>query len=169
MQNWTDSRGNHHAGRIPAHVSCIVGAIGLELTVKLIMELGGAALNFGAKRSDSNSRLVTCLGQEAARALAEKLTNKTSRTMRIPVASKFIARHLRGQGLSGQEIARILHRSDVSVREYLRPDGVNIKKTLRQADRYLRAARDLRESFDENDVSSLSAGPTPHLLSGKKP
>lgn len=170
MQHWIDGKGNHQTGKVPVQVGHIIDAIGLDDTVKLMLELGGAPVYFGPDRSEKDARLATCLGMESARILAEKMRDVAAGpTLRIPLAPKFLARHLRGKGTHIHEIARLLHRSDVSVRAYLKPDGFDRQKALKEAKRLEERAETLRIAASVDADASRPAGKPPLLSKGTKP
>jgi hypothetical protein len=117
-QRWTNHRGEELTARVPANVEPFVRLVGADNTVKLILALGGAQVylpkQIGGK---SGAKLVDLIGRDAAVRLCRV---HGSRVERFPLSPVFVARHLKGQGAAISEIARVLHRSDKTIRGYLR-------------------------------------------------
>ncbi len=107
--------------RPPAQIEPYVEILGVDLTVDFLLSFGGAELYIGKNPGDK-SRLVQLVGLERAKALGA-ITERLQR--RIPLQKPWTARYLSWKGLSVAEIARRLHTSDVSIRDWLRsnPSG----------------------------------------------
>lgn len=105
--------------RPPAHVEPFVRVLGVDDTVTLLSELGGAGIYIG-RNPKGQSRLVQLLGRDKAEALAS-LVETGEWPARIPLAKPWVAQVLRARGLPVLEIARILRTTDVTVRKYLNP------------------------------------------------
>lgn len=104
--------------RPPAHVQPFVDALGATTAVEFFLHFGGAEL-YIPKDPKGGSELVERLGMPAARALSA-LAERTVLPRRMPIPKPWIARYLKQTaGLSGAEIARRLHASDVAVRRWL--------------------------------------------------
>lgn len=101
----------------PAHVARFAEAIGPELTMKLLLALGGGELGI-SDRPGARSRLVQIIGPDAARRLAARAHLLPRR---IPLGNEWLARCLAAQGTPTAEIARTLRASDVAVRGWLKP------------------------------------------------
>lgn len=101
---------------VPDHVVPYVRAVGLHKTVQLLLECGGAPLYF-AKNPTFRSRVVAIVGEEGVQALEEELG---TRAPRVPLANRWIATYLAADGMKVHEIARRMHTSDVTVRNYLK-------------------------------------------------
>ncbi|QYK42847.1 MAG: helix-turn-helix domain-containing protein [Paracoccaceae bacterium] len=108
------------APRPPAHVAPYVQVLGVDDAVDFLMTFGGGDL-YLADRPSRRSRLAERYGPDRAAALAEAVG---AVKVRVPTANVWIAHVLKSRGLSGDEIARRLHASNVSVRRWLkqRPD-----------------------------------------------
>lgn len=147
MQQWTDSKGASHSGKVPAFVDRLIEAIGLDATVTLILEMGGATI-YVAADPQIGARLESAIGAEAVRKLASAMPGGDR--WRVPLAPKFLARHLRAQGLPIQEIARQLRRADVSVKNWLKPDAAFDRvKALKEAEALEYRAETLRMAAQE--------------------
>lgn len=105
--------------RPPAHVEPFVRVLGVDDTVTLLSELGGAAIYMGHNPT-TRSRLVQLLGRDKAEALVS-LVQSGEWPARIPLAKAWVAQVLHARGLPVLEIARILRTTDVTVRKYLNP------------------------------------------------
>lgn len=92
-----------------------IRAIGEEKTVQLVLACGGAPLYF-AKNPTLRSRVTQIVGEDGVKALERELGDR----VRVPLAKKWIATYLASQGLGPQEIARRMHTTDVTVRNYLK-------------------------------------------------
>ncbi|MEL7167539.1 MAG: helix-turn-helix domain-containing protein [Pseudomonadota bacterium] len=100
---------------VPANIARYVEVLGVDDTVKFLLEFGGSEFWFPTG-PDGRSELVEVLGAEKALAIAE---NEPALKGRIPLAKPWIAAVLSAKGLPGGKIARKLHVSDVTVRKYL--------------------------------------------------
>lgn len=98
----------------PAHIAPYVHVLGPELAVRFLLSFGGAELYLAANPK-GRSRVAGLVGVEKAAALAGEFLPR-----RVPTAKPWIATVWRSQGLPVAEIARRLHVSDVTVRNWLR-------------------------------------------------
>lgn len=117
---WQDASGNDRAGDVPERLAPFVDAIGIDRTVNLILAFGGTERYFPTRQPRSDTPLVRTIGARAALALGREFMGAK---VRVPLATRFVARYLRGKGQSVNAIARRLRRSDVTVRMYLRADA----------------------------------------------
>lgn len=92
-----------------------IRAIGEEKTVQLVLACGGAPLYF-AKNPTLRSRVTQIVGEDGVKALEREVGDRAGR---VPLAKKWIATYLAAQGIGVQEIARRMHTTDVTVRNYL--------------------------------------------------
>ena len=99
----------------PAQVVPYIEVLGADLTVTFLLAFGGAEL-YLADDPKGRSKLEALVGNDRARAMAEQ-AHRMQR--RVPLAKPWTARMLAWQGHSTAEIARRLHVSDVSVRNWL--------------------------------------------------
>jgi hypothetical protein len=127
---WRDTSGKLITGNIEAEVQPFVKALGMEVTAKLLLRLGGAAIQVGLKpRKDSRMDSAIALGALFAEASIK----------RLPLANRFLARFLRSRGRSVGAIAAALRVADVTVRSYLLPDKAVRERRLAAKDFFDRA------------------------------
>lgn len=119
MLEWTDHLGNHRTGKIPSNIQRLVDLIGLSATVDLMLAVGGSSISFPRSNPKPDNRVLQAIGMDATRVL---IAEYWGGSQRIPVNGRFLARNLRGRGLSVQEIARQLRRADKTIRIYLKAD-----------------------------------------------
>ncbi|MDF2232192.1 helix-turn-helix domain-containing protein [Albimonas sp. CAU 1670] len=100
----------------PSAVAPYVQVLGVDLTVEVLLALGGSEV-YLSPSSNGSSRLARIVGREKAAELAATLGSDRQR--RIPTAKAWLAERLAEQGLPKAEIARRLHVTDVSVRGWL--------------------------------------------------
>lgn len=98
-----------------AQVAVYVEILGAELTVKFLLNFGGADL-YLAQNPKGKSQVEALVGFEKTRALAAQ-DHRLPR--RVPLAKKWLAQMLSWQGHSTAQIARTLRTSDTSVRRML--------------------------------------------------
>lgn len=91
------------------------------LAVEFLLTFGGSRL-YWAEDPKGHSEAEALVGAERLRALT---SSRPREVMRVPTARKWLAHCLRAKGLPVNQIARMLHVSDVAVTSYLRnsPDG----------------------------------------------
>ncbi|MEL6587730.1 MAG: helix-turn-helix domain-containing protein [Pseudomonadota bacterium] len=99
----------------PAHIAPYVDVLGSDLALKLLIELGGSEVYFGAQ-AGSGGKLAKVVGRDKARELAQRVG---AHTHRVPLPRKWLIVQLRAKGLPVAEIARRLHVTDVTVRRHL--------------------------------------------------
>jgi hypothetical protein len=129
-QAWKNHLGQTLVARVPANVLPYVGAVGMDGAARFLLAFGGGNLRPPkTKRGSSFRKIADVVGEEAAGRLVDAFGPVIER---VPVAPSFIARHLKGEGKSIQQIARVLHRVDVTIREYLQPGGGNPPARLLQ-------------------------------------
>jgi hypothetical protein len=103
--------------RPTAQVQPYVDVLGVDLTMKFLLQFGGAELYLAADPK-GRSAVVTLLGYDMAKELAARPSLTMQR--RIPLAKRWLAAMLDWQGNSAAEIARTLRVSDVSVRRWIK-------------------------------------------------
>ncbi len=103
---------------VPAHVQPYVEVLGLELTVALLLECGGAPLYLPDTRGLDDSRIVQVLGKDRALALGRHFGRGL---VKVPLAKSFIAAYYLSQNVPVVEIARLLHVDRSTVQRWL-PD-----------------------------------------------
>lgn len=118
-QFWPTTSGKMLYGKIGAHIMPYIEALDVDEAVQFLLNFGGATVYFG-KKVQARGKLFRFLGEDAANTLLRKFEGYDY--MRIPTAHKFIARFMRANGTSVGDIARIMHRTDVTVRTLLQPD-----------------------------------------------
>jgi hypothetical protein len=107
-------------GELPAHVAPYVRALGAEQAAALLLTFGGSEI-YLAEQPRPGTELVRLVGFDGVRRLAEELGH--GHHFRVPTARPWLARHLKGKGLSNAAIARTLHVRDDTVRTYLARGG----------------------------------------------
>lgn len=110
-----DKNGNPLQWRIPAELHPFIEAIGIDASARLFLAHGGAPAFF-SKHPREDSSLSKTIGREAVIKLTEICHGHYHR---IPLATEFLVRYLRSQGVSVSQIARQLRISDVTVRSKL--------------------------------------------------
>jgi hypothetical protein len=99
----------------PAHVEPYVQVLGADLAFDFLMRFGGAEL-YLSPTPQGRSQVEAFIGSEKVAELAA-----LGLPRRVPTAKPWLAAVMKSQGLSGAEIARRLHVSDVTVRGWLNP------------------------------------------------
>ena len=105
--------------RPTAQVEPYFEVLGADLTVKFLLQFGGATL-YLANNPKGKSAVESLIGSEKVQALA----NSKNRSMqkRVPLAKRWLAQMLHWQGYLQADIARTLRTTDVSVRAMLKED-----------------------------------------------
>lgn len=103
----------------PAHIAPYVAILGVDMTVEFLLNFGGAEL-YLAEDPKGRSRLAALVGVENAKAMAAQ-SHLMQR--RVPLAKPWVSAVLARRGKSTAEIARTLHVSDVSVRNWMNKLG----------------------------------------------
>jgi hypothetical protein len=99
-----------------AQVAPYVEVLGIDGTVDFLLEFGGAEI-YLTTSPKSRSRVVASIGRKKTIALAD-ISDRLPR--RVPLAKPWISAVLKSKGLSNNQIARKLHATDVSVRDWLK-------------------------------------------------
>ena len=103
--------------RPTAQVQPYVDVLGVDLTMKFLLQFGGAELYLAADPK-GRSAVVALLGYHMAKELAARPSLTMQR--RIPLAKRWLAAMLDWQGHSTAHIARTLRVTDASVRKWLK-------------------------------------------------
>ena len=103
--------------RATAQVQPYVDVLGADLTMRFLLQFGGAELYLAADPK-GRSAVTALLGYDKAKELAARPSQTMQR--RIPLAKRWLATMLDWPGNSAAEIARTLRVSDVSVRRWLK-------------------------------------------------
>ncbi len=112
--------------RPPAHVEPYVDVLGFDLAVKFLLTFGGSVVYLPEKPA-GRSEVEALIGAEKVIALRNHPYQVPAR---VPTAKRWLARALQAKGLSTNKIARKLHVSDVTVRNYLRDDTTETQLSL---------------------------------------
>lgn len=99
-----------------AQVQPYVDALGAELAVLFLIEMGGAEVYLAATPK-GKSQAEALVGAERLAALARHPTLQAKH--RVPLANEWLARMLHWQGRGTAEIARQLRLTDTTVRRYI--------------------------------------------------
>ncbi len=103
-------------GPVPQNVQPFLDVLGEELTLRVLIELGGAELYIPATPR-GRGRLEAIVGPE----LTAELARADWLPGRIPIANSWLVNVLhRTKGLPVSEIARILRTTDKTVRSHLK-------------------------------------------------
>lgn len=131
-QTWKNATGETLAARVPENIRPYVEALGEEATAAFILEFGGSGLYISTRdEAATREKITRLIGEDGLFALFDLFGNRIER---VPVSPVFVARHLKGKGKPVQAIARILHRTDKTVRDYLCPGGGNpVARIIRKA------------------------------------
>ena len=119
--------------RPPAHVQVYVDVLGIDLTIDLLMTLGGSECYF-AQNPRGGSAVERVIGPTKTAEMARCLPQLS---VRIPTARPWLAQVFHARGMSVVEICRKLHVTDVAVRKYL-------KTAQARADHHQRDPRQMR-------------------------
>jgi hypothetical protein len=104
--------------RPPYTIEPYVRVLGPELAFQFIMRFGGAEL-YLSPTPKGKSEVEALIGADHVAALAAMDLPR-----RVPTAKPWLAAYMKATtGLSGAEIARRLHTTDVAVRGWLNPKG----------------------------------------------
>lgn len=114
--------------RPPANLEGYVDVLGVDLTVELLMQLGGSEVYF-AEDPKGKGMVERIVGREKAAALSG-LSSSLSR--RVPTGNRWCAQVLRSKGLPVAEIARRLRVTDTTVRSYLKSGSAKDVPDTRQ-------------------------------------
>ena len=99
-----------------AQVEPYVDVLGIDGTVDFLLEFGGAEI-YLTTTPKSRSRVVALIGLKKTAELAA-ISDRLPR--RVPLAKPWLTAVLKSKGLSNNQIARKLHTTDVSVRDWLK-------------------------------------------------
>lgn len=100
--------------RPPAHIDPFVRVLGVDLAIRFLLRFGGAEL-YLSPTPKGRSELAQEFGMDAAARIA---TAAEHLPRRVPLAKEWIAAVWAQQGLSTAEIARRLHVTDVTIRNW---------------------------------------------------
>lgn len=100
--------------RPPAHVEPFVGVLGVEGAIRFLLRFGGAEL-YLTRSPKGRSMLAQEFGGEVAAAIAAAAEHLPRR---VPLAKEWIAAVWSSEGLPDAEIARRLHVTDVTLRNW---------------------------------------------------
>lgn len=103
---------------LPDRLRPFVEALGEDGALKLLLEVGGTPV-YLTPAPQPDSQLVRAIGTDAVRNLARVIGTGH---VRVPLCKEWVARRLRGQGLTIYEIARRMRVTDRAIRDYLKDD-----------------------------------------------
>ncbi len=102
---------------VPANLRPYVDVLGVDGAIAFLLTFGGAEL-YIPDEPKGRGALERLNGGARVRELARR---KAELQPRVPLGNRWIAQVLRGRGQSVAQIARTLHITDRTVRNYLRP------------------------------------------------
>ena len=112
--------------KVPAHIEPYVEVLGVELALELFLVCGGSQIYLSRKSSDRTTAAQT-IGASQVERLAERMGHGY---IKVPLAREWIARTMRAQGKSDNEIARRVRADVASVRRWLGPKSAAIQLNL---------------------------------------
>ena len=129
--------------RPPNHVAPYVKALGEDRAIAFLLAFGGAPVLLAARPSKEN-KIVPVIGADG---LAALISEFRVRIDRVPVAKTWIARVWADRGATVIEIARRLHVTDKTVRNWLNSSGFDaeVRAARREARREAIAAEKARQ------------------------
>jgi hypothetical protein len=101
--------------KAPAHIEPFVEVLGEDGALAFLLEHGGGYLYLTEKPTSKNP-VAVMFGVEKAAKLGAKLRHPH---MRVPLAKPWMAKLLASKGMGTHAIARKLHMSDTSVRNWI--------------------------------------------------
>lgn len=101
----------------PAHLSPYVEALGVDGAIALFLALGGSQI-YLPRRSSNRTVAAQTIGADNVERLAAALGYGY---IKVPLARQWIAKALRAQGKSDNEIARLVRADVATVRRWLGP------------------------------------------------
>lgn len=111
----------------PAHIAPYVEALGEEKAFTFLLSFGGS-VNYLSEAPHASSALCRAIGIEGVIALARRIGTGP---LRVPAAKPYLAAVLQARGRNKQQIARELHVTDVTVRNWLnKPQGEDAQSSL---------------------------------------
>jgi hypothetical protein len=104
------------ASKVPAHLEPYVEVLGPAKAIEFLLAFGGAPI-YLADRPQARSKVAELIGVAKAKALAGRIG---AGHVRVPNGKPWIARQLRADGEGVFDIARRLHVTDATVRNFLK-------------------------------------------------
>jgi hypothetical protein len=103
---------------VPANLAPYVEVLGTERAVALFLELGGSQIYLAGRRSSERTLAARIIGADQVTRLAAALGDSY---IKVPLARRWVARVLREDGKSDNEIARMVRADVATVRRWLGP------------------------------------------------
>lgn len=100
---------------VPAHLAVYVEVLGADLACRFFLELGGSQI-YLSQRSGDRSFAAQVIGADKVEQLAARVDYGY---IKVPLARQWIARQLRADGKSDNEIARLVRADVATVRRWL--------------------------------------------------
>jgi hypothetical protein len=100
---------------VPAHLAVYVEALGAPLACRFFLELGGSQI-YLSQRSGDRSVAAQVIGADKVEQLAARVDYGY---IKVPLARQWVARQLRADGKSDNEIARLVRADVATVRRWL--------------------------------------------------
>jgi hypothetical protein len=118
MEILWEHNGKTRRADIESHVLPYVEALGLDRAANFLTAFGGACVYIPkTARWNGASAVIAAIGADGVEALHKEFGSYIER---VPLAKRFLIRHRRSQGMLVNEIARLLHTTDVAVRAALK-------------------------------------------------
>ena len=112
--------------KVPAYIEPYVEVLGVELALELFLVCGGSQIYLSRKSGDRTTAAQT-IGASQVERLADRMGHGY---IKVPLAREWIARTMRRQGKSDNEIARTVRADVASVRRWLGPKSAAIQLKL---------------------------------------
>jgi len=127
---WKTPKGKTVTEAVGAAERPFVEAIGLEATVRFFEVFGGRYVYFTDMRMQDRNRIAQEFGAETAKLINSVMVGMKygGGSYRVPLSNIFIARVMRSQGRTIDDISNKLRATDSTVRRWLLPNAVQAEQ-----------------------------------------
>lgn len=101
--------------KVPAHIQPFYDVLGPTLCIEFLLAFGGTPV-YLSENPQERSPVLQLVGRDKTIALAKRIYVGS---VAVPTGKPFIAEHFRYKGLSNTAIARRLHVTETTVRNWL--------------------------------------------------